>query len=201
MTEHELDKNPILGKSQVVSSKMVEFVKQKNPNAENIDEIAKCFIEVGNKYGIRGDIAFCQSIIETGWFTFKDSAVTPDQYNYCGLGVISKGVKGNSFKTVEEGVTAQIQHLYGYTVTTPLDNSIVIDPRYKYLVSGNKLGIAQNWEALNMKWSMSSDYSSKILSIYKQLKEFTYENEETGDIKTIILEKIKEIEELLNKLN
>lgn len=165
----------IIGKSVVSAEKMVAFVREKNSNAQDIEEIAKCFVEIGDKYNIRGDIAFCQSIVETGWFRFDNgTAVTPDQHNYCGMGVLQKGMKGNSFISVAEGVEAQIQHLYGYAVKEPLDSSIIVDPRYKYLVSGNKLGIAKDWHGLSMNWAMNESYGKQILSIYDKLLNFEY---------------------------
>ena len=36
-------------------------------------EMAAIFINEGNAAGIRGDIAFCQSILETGWFAWPNS--------------------------------------------------------------------------------------------------------------------------------
>ena len=164
--------NDIMGKSVVSAEKMSAFVKSKNPNAQDIDEIAKAFIEVGNKYGVRGDVAFCQSILETGWFKFDGgTAVTPDQHNYCGLGVTSKGIKGHSFPTVEAGVTAQIQHLFAYATKDDLPQSEeLIDPRFQYVTRG----IAPHWEDLNMRWAMNNNYGQHIMSIYDQLLKFEY---------------------------
>lgn len=146
---------------------MVAFVKTKNPNVLNIEEIAKQFIEVGNKYNIRGDIAFCQSIIETGWFKFDGgTAVTPNQYNYCGLGVTSKGVKGVIFNSVKEGVTAQIQHLFAYATKNSIPaGEILLDPRFKYVTRG----VAPTWEGLSNRWAANPNYGTHILSIYNQL--------------------------------
>ena len=65
-------------------------------------------------------MAIAQSIIETGWFKYAGSAVTADQHNYCGLGVTNNGTKGAAFKSIEEGVTAQLQHLYAYGCKTAI---------------------------------------------------------------------------------
>lgn len=164
--------NDIMGKFVVSAEKMSAFVKSKNPDAQDIDEIAKAFIEVGSKYGIRGDIAFAQSIIETGWFKFDGgTAVTPNQHNYCGLGVTSLGVKGHSFDTVEDGVTAQIQHLYAYATKDELPKGEkLIDSRFKYVTRG----VAPHWEDLNMRWAMNDNYGQHIISIYNEMKEFDY---------------------------
>lgn len=162
----------ILANSDNVAEKMVSFVKSVNPVSQDIEEIAKQFIEVGNKYGIRGDIAFCQSIIETGYFKFDGgTAVTPDQHNYAGIGVTSKGMKGNSFNAVKDGVTAQMQHLYAYASTKELPTGeIALDPRYQYVTRG----IAPHWEDLNNHWAMNDQYGQEILAVYDKLVAFNY---------------------------
>lgn len=162
----------IMGEASVTAEKMAQFVKSKNPNAKDINEIAKAFLDVGEKYGVRGDIAFAQSIIETGWFKFDGgTAVTPDQHNYCGLGVTSKGMKGNSFATIEEGVTAQIQHLFAYASKDSLPKGEeIVDPRFKYVTRG----IAPHWEDLSMRWAMNENYGTHIMSVYGQLVDFEY---------------------------
>jgi hypothetical protein len=37
------------------------------------EALAQIYIDEGNKAGVRGDIAFCQSILETGWFSWPSS--------------------------------------------------------------------------------------------------------------------------------
>lgn len=162
----------IMGKATVEADKMVAFVKTNNPNAQDLEEIAKAFISVGEKYGVRGDVAFVQSLIETGWFKFDGgTAVTPDQHNYCGLGVTSKGMKGNSFPTVVEGVTAQIQHLFAYASKDAIPSGeTLLDPRFKYVTRG----IAPHWEDLSNRWAMNVDYGKHIMSLYDRLVSFEY---------------------------
>lgn len=156
---------PILGEPQVSVDRMWEFVRA--VNADFPREIAQAYYDIGQKYGVRGDIALCQSIVETGWFLFGGgTAVTPDQHNYCGLGVTSRGMKGISFESMEEGVTAQIQHLYAYACRShiPAGESLV-DPRF-YLVSR---GIAPSWEELNLKWAMNDRYGQSILALFRKM--------------------------------
>lgn len=171
VNEHE-GHHDIMGESVVSSDKMVAFVRSINPTAQDIEEIAKSFIEVGKTYGIRGDTAFIQSIIETSWFKFDNgTAVTPDQHNYCGMGVTQKGMKGNSFETVNDGVTAQIQHLYAYANKLELPSGeILLDPRFKYVTRG----IAPHWEDLSMRWAMNENYGNQILARYNDMVSFEY---------------------------
>ncbi len=158
----------ICGTIQADANRMYQFVKSQNSSFDR--EIAEQFIAVGKIYGIRGDIALCQSIVETGWFKYTGgTAVTPDDHNYCGLGVTVLGEKGCQFDTVKEGVTAQIQHLYAYATTSALPaGETLIDPRFNYVSRGS----ATTWEGLDGKWAMSSGYGSKILSVYDEMMSF-----------------------------
>ncbi len=151
--------------------RIAAFVRRNNKDFPV--EIAEAYIRVGDRYGIRGDIALCQAIIETGWFRFADgTAVTPDQHNYCGMGVTSRGMKGCSFETIDDGATAHIQHLYAYACRTPLpQGEQLLDPRFK-LVSR---GVAPNWTDLSNRWAMNPNYGNQILRLYNQLQ--TYINQ------------------------
>lgn len=157
----ETTSTTILGKIKAPKEKLVAYIKAKNPDFDTT--IADAFYKIGELYGVRGDIALCQSMLETGYFKYEGSAVTPDQHNYCGLGVTSKGVKGCAFKTVENGVEAQIQHLYAYGSkdSIPKDRTLY-DPRFNYV----SRGIAPKWIDLNMRWAMTNIYGQTIISIY-----------------------------------
>jgi cell wall hydrolase/autolysin len=157
----------ILGEPRVDAETMWRFVNKVNPDFPI--EIARAYIEVGRRYGIRGDIALCQAVIETGWFRFADgTAVRPEQHNYCGLGVEKRGMTGCSFSSIEEGVTAQLQHLYAYAADTPLpDGEKIVDPRFKLV----KRGCAQSWHDLSGRWAMNDRYGIQILSLYQRLLE------------------------------
>ncbi len=166
---------PILGTNVATAERMYQFVKSKNSSFDR--EIAEQFIAVSARYGLRGDIALCQSIIETGWFKYTGgTAVTPDDHNYCGLGVTTLGQKGCQFSTVEEGVTAQVQHLYAYACNKALPaGETLVDPRFKYVTRG----IAPNWEDLSGRWAASTTYGSKIIAMYNDLMAFNVSGETT----------------------
>lgn len=158
---------PIRGEVVVDSATMARFVARHNPDFD--PEIARAFFEVGERYGIRGDIALCQAVIETGWFRFEGgTAVTPDQHNYCGLGVTKKGRRGCSFDTVEKGVTAMIQHLYAYATTDPLpEGEELVDPRFDIV----ERGVAPDWDDLSGRWAANPVYHDLIFSVYDKLQQ------------------------------
>lgn len=122
----------IMGKSQASIEQMRTYIKEVNPQVPDfVVKMIPLYIAEGTVEGVRGDIAFAQSCLETGDFTFSNSAVIFNQNNFCGLGVTKTGMKGNSFKTPAEGIRAQIQHLQAYASTDKLQNRCV-DPRYTY---------------------------------------------------------------------
>ena len=93
------------------------------------------YLSEGEAEGVRGDIAFAQSCLETGNFTFSGSAVTLPQNNFCGLGVTQRGKTGLSFETAQLGIRAQVQHLKAYASTDKLRKAR-IDPRFRYVKQG-----------------------------------------------------------------
>lgn len=153
---------PILGDPEVDARRMTEFIRRHNPDFDS--SIAEAYYNIGRRYGVRGDIAICQAILETGWFKFSSgTAVTADQHNYCGLGVTELKSKGLTFSSIEEGVTAQIQHLYAYASRRKLpEGEPHVDPRFDYVPRG----IAPTWESLSGKWAINTEYGSRILNLY-----------------------------------
>ena len=128
----------------------IKVIKKILANNTSFDiNIAKAFFKLAPKYKIDPLMAISQSIVETGWFKYQGSAVKPEHHNYCGLGVTSNGVEGVIFDTIEDGVTAQLQHLFAYGSTNELDE-IILDPRFKYVTRG----IAPCWQNLAGRWAV-----------------------------------------------
>ena len=160
----------IMGNAAVTAEQMRAYLKAKNPGvAQSVLDMVPLYLSEGKAEGVRGDIAFAQSCLETGNFTFSGSAVTLSQNNFCGMGVTSNGVKGNSFDTPQLGIRAQVQHLKAYASTDALMN-VCIDPRFKYVTRG----CAEYVEWLGQKenpngkgWAAGAGYGEKILNILK----------------------------------
>ena len=160
----------IMGNAVATAEQMKAYIKAKNPDvAQSVLDMVPMYLSEGKAEGVRGDIAFAQSCLETGNFTFSGSAVTLSQNNFCGMGVTSNGVKGNSFDTPQLGIQAQVQHLKAYASTNALKNAC-IDPRFKYVTRG----CAEYVEWLGQKenpagkgWAAGAGYGEKILAILK----------------------------------
>ena len=160
----------IMGKPAVTADQMKAYLKKKNPSVpQSVLDMIPLYLSEGEAEGVRGDIAFAQSCLETGNFTFSGSAVTLLQNNFCGLGVTQRGKTGLSFESPQLGIRAQIQHLKAYASTDKLRNALA-DPHFRYV----KRGCAPYAEWLGQKenpqgkgWAAGEKYGEKILSILK----------------------------------
>ena len=181
----------IMGQAQASIEQMRAYIKKVNPKVpEPVIKMIPYYITEGALEGVRGDVAFAQSCLETGNFTFKGSAVTLDQNNFCGMGVTSNGVRGNSFKTPKEGIRAQIQHLKAYACNDALEQRC-IDPRFTYVKRGcapyvEWLGIQENPSGAG--WASGKGYGNKILNILSNILK-TGEREETMNIIKMLTKK------------
>ncbi|WP_404432165.1 N-acetylmuramoyl-L-alanine amidase [Sutcliffiella horikoshii] len=178
----------IVGKSALKAEELNTFVKGINPNAPLLGEY---YIELGEAYNIRGDIAFAQAIHETNYFRFT-GIVKPNQNNFAGIGATGGEVRGATFATPEEGVLAHIQHLFAYANSKPLLPTYPkVDPRFDLVTRG----IAPGWIDLNGRWAVpGTQYGQLILKIYERMLE------ETITVKQEELEKMRDVlVELRNK--
>lgn len=141
------EETAIMGESVATAEQLNLLLTSGNPRATGYLHLAKIFLEEGEKEGVRGDGAFCQSLIETGYFKFGGD-VRPEQHNYAGLGATG-GVLGLSFPDDRTGIRAQIQHLKAYASTENLFLDCV-DPRYKYVSKG----CAPTFGQLSGKWAV-----------------------------------------------
>ena len=158
----------IMGAALATVEQMASYIKGKNPDVpQSVVDMIPFYLSEGQAEGVRGDVAFAQSCLETGNFGFSGSAVTLDQNNFCGMGVTANGMKGNSFDTPQMGIRAQIQHLKAYASMEPL-NEDCIDSRFQYV----KRGCAEYVEWLGQQenpqgagWAAGGGYGGKILTI------------------------------------
>ena len=131
-----------------------------------VRDLVSYYVEEGQAEGVRGDIAFAQAIIETGYFS---STIAQTKNNFAGIGAVDTDPLGGAatFPDARTGVRAQIQHLRAYADATatsctvpPLHNPCV-DPRF-HLVSPK--GKAPTWNQFgNGTWATDPTYASKII--------------------------------------
>jgi hypothetical protein len=146
----------------------------------NITALAQTFINEGRRDGVRGDIAFVQSILETGWFGFQGSQITPDANNFAGINAFDgrKGLKncahGDSapsrcFPSAAIGIRNQIQLLRSYADATTAG----VPGRLRSAPS-DRVGAAPIWEYFGgsncpcgkLIWASAKNYGIYILKLY-----------------------------------
>ena len=173
----ETEKTAIMGKAQATAQQMALFCRSKNSTPQltscSLEQLAEMFIEEGEAEGVRGDVAFAQSLHETGYFKFG-GIVLPTQNNYAGIGALNGNATGQaaSFPDPRTGVRAQIQHLKAYASTEALVNECV-DPRFSLVSRGvapyvEWLGAADNPQGRG--WAVpGAGYGANIVKLLGQI--------------------------------
>ena len=175
---------PIKGESILTPEEIISWMQSKRdkyPEMKNYEYLPYIFVNEGAAEGVRGDLAFCQSIIETNYFKFGGDVIS-DQHNYAGLGTVGGGVRGCYFENDTIGIRAQIQHLKAYGSQEPLKGACV-DPRYNLVTPHGK---AKTIEELAGKWAVpgyntdkydslqaandaNDSYGYRILNVYQDI--------------------------------
>jgi hypothetical protein len=127
----------------------------------------------GAVYGVRDDIAFTQSIIETGYFGFPSGGqVRPTDNNFAGIGACDTCSSGRSFPDAGTGVAAQLQLLHNYAsaVAAPGPLGLTVGPT----------GCCPTWMALTGVWATASNYGYAILTLYKHIVEWVLPRRSSG---------------------
>jgi len=146
----------------------------------NVAALAQIFLDEGKAEGVRGDIAFAQSMLETGWLTFSHSQIPPDAYNYAGMYAFdgrqslpdcSHGDSSPSrcMGTPQHGVLMQIQLLRSYAdpSTAHMSGRLISAP-------SDRVGAAPIWEYFGghncpcgkLIWASADNYGLIIVQLF-----------------------------------
>lgn len=174
---NDTPKTEIMGEAHATAQQMALFCRSKNAEPKltscTLEQLAEIFLEEGKAEGVRGDVAFAQSLHETGYFKFG-GIVLPSQNNYAGIGALNGNATGQAatFPDPRTGVRAQIQHLKAYASTEPLVNACV-DPRFSLVTRGSApyvewLGAADNPNGKG--WAVpGSGYGANVVKLLGQI--------------------------------
>ena len=179
-TTTEAGKTEIMGKAKANAQQMALFARSKNAEPQlpacSLEQLAQFFLEEGEAEGVRGDVAFAQSLHETGFFKYG-GIVLPTQNNYAGIGALNGNAKGQAatFPDPRTGVRAQIQHLKAYASKEALVNGCV-DPRFSLVTRGSAqyvewLGASDNPNGKG--WAVpGKGYGGKVVALLGQIMAF-----------------------------
>jgi hypothetical protein len=157
----------------------------------SIDVLAQYYIEEGAAEGVRGDIAFAQSVVETGYFGFVGSIVTPLNFNYAGMGACDSCGSGRQFKNAHSGIRAQIQHLRNFADITSRASRLRYPPVQAWygrcrdgsvsaicaVVNYDNFfakGKAPTWNEMGgyQKWASAPNYGAVVIQTYNRMLTF-----------------------------
>lgn len=156
----------IQGEVVLREQQLLDFALKRNP--EMNPQMVPLFLTLSKTYGVRGDLAFLQSCLETNFYQFG-GLVKESQNNFGGLGATGPGYPGLSFPTIEMGVLANIQHLYAYASMAPIPaEEVRVDPRFIYV----KRGSAKTFFELSGKWASDPQYGTKIASLFDLAQQY-----------------------------
>jgi hypothetical protein len=129
-----------------------------------IEQLTRYYVAEGAAEGVRGDMAFAQSMVETGSFENPD---TINFNNFAGIGHCDSCAAGMNFDTAQLGVRGQMQLLKSYAEK---------DPTYAHPLVNSKLhgpaGCCQTWTQLTRSWASDPNYGPKILGVYEAMLEW-----------------------------
>lgn len=184
---------PMMGQSRVSAADLVSWYRSAAPSSlpyraanVSLEALAQLFVSEGNRYNVRGDIAFAQSVIETAWFNFPDyGQVRTWNNNFAGIGACDSCNDGFQFSTPLAGVRAQIQLLRNYADLGSRTSNIP-DPPVPELWGSNPATAAYNfdhyfhkgraplWNMMgNGNWATAPHYATTILRVYNQILTFS----------------------------
>jgi hypothetical protein len=169
--------SPIRGPSFLTADELVAFVASRGHHPRltvSLRELAQLYVDEGRAEIVRGDVAFAQSILETGWFEFPDGGLVHwTDNNFAGIGACDSCEHGFRFETAQLGVRAQIQALRIYVDRTVGPATLAHPP-----VLSNRMfrlgfrGDVQSWWDLTGTWATGANYGNHLYNLYLQMVEF-----------------------------
>lgn len=179
---------PISGESALTAAQMTAWFESTGaranlPDGTTIADLAQMYLEEGTTERVRPDLAFAQSVLETG--SFRETRGN----NYAGIGNCdSCGGKGMVFRTPRDGVRAQIQLLRNYADPDSRAANLSHPPDAT-LHGADPAGAAAKYDSFSLKgkvplwnemgngnWATSTTYAPKVLGVYAQMLAFAKSN-------------------------
>lgn len=173
----------IMGSAHLSAAQILDWVDRRRPQPLGtyaatvpVETLVRIYLEEGAAEGVTGDVAFMQSVIETGWFRFMGS-VPATLNNFAGIGSTDRNPMPAVFADARTGVRAQMQHLRAYAdasahacAAPPLARPCV-DPRFHLVLPKGK---APTWNQLgNGNWASDQHYGTRIVMLFQDALRFS----------------------------
>ena len=163
----------IMGTAALRADELVAWYNSRGLKANTtvpIEQLATMYIEEGALTGVRGDIAFIQSIIETGSFTFPGGGlVAGADNNFAGIGACDSCPHGFTFPDARTGVRAQMQALRIYADPFSTNDNLGAPPVMPKNIGVYTHGKVPTWMMLAGTWATATHYGITIHTLYADL--------------------------------
>jgi peptidoglycan hydrolase CwlO-like protein len=174
---------PVMGDAELTADEVTAWfdarnVKYRLSGGISIGDLVKLYFEEGKAEHVRPELAFAQSIIETGSF---GNAL---DNNYAGIGACDSCQGEPGFPSPQEGVRGQVQLLRNYADPTSRAANLANPPSPTIYgndpVAAARLydtffakGKTPTWNVMgNGNWATDPGYAQKVLTIYFQMVSF-----------------------------
>jgi hypothetical protein len=168
--------SPILGPTMLTAQQLADWVRASGHQPRitvPIDELAQDYITEGENAGVRGDVAFAQSILETYWFTFPGGGqLAGHDNNFAGIGACDSCKHGFTFPDANTGVRAQMQDLRIYVDPDLTDTTLKQPLVMPKMLNLGFRGKVQTWWDLWGTWATGAFYGQRVYDIYERMVAF-----------------------------
>lgn len=174
--------SPVMGSSSLNAAQIVQWfnASTRSPYRASvpIGDLVGMYLSEGSAAGVRADVAFVQSIVETGWFSFPAGGyVRPTDNNFGGIGAYGDGSRLFRAPDARTGVRGQMQLLRRYADANSNQYNIghapvvqLWNPASRYDVPGGTHGWAPTWGDMTGRWASSPTYATSIFTLYNSLR-------------------------------
>ena len=172
----------ILGSSLLTAEDLAAFARSRGRAHPSVDveELARIFIDEGQAEGVRADLAWVQSLIETGYFSFAGSMVKPEDHNYAGIGACDTCSRGHIYATPQLGARSQIQLLRTYADASATTARLARPVAGRAPEQVGVRGCCATWMALAGVWATNRQYGISILKLYDDLLRFSVQRRDAA---------------------
>jgi Mannosyl-glycoprotein endo-beta-N-acetylglucosaminidase len=174
---------PVMGDAELTAAEITDWFNARNAKYRlagdlPIGDLVQLYMEEGKAEHVRPELAFAQSIIETGSF---GNAVDS---NYAGIGACDSCHGEPAFPSPRDGVRGQIQLLRNYADPTSRAANLANPPSPTIYgndpVAAARLydtffakGRTPTWNVMgNGNWATDPGYAQKVLTVYFQMVSF-----------------------------
>ncbi len=174
---------PVMGDAELTAADVTAWFESRNVKYRlsggiSIGDLVQMYFDEGKAEHVRPELAFAQSIIETGSF---GNAL---DNNYSGIGACDSCQGEPTFPTPRDGVRGQIQLLRNYADPTSRASNLANPP--SPTIYGNDpvaaahlydtffaKGRTPTWNVMgNGNWATDPGYAQKVLTVYFQMVSF-----------------------------